>query len=173
MFQTFYNRDWYCFQVQASHISATQIIVHLMGCQLLFTCELQVLLEAGRDWFKNSLNTKQNNINNKDAFSCINGNLSAASYNYFPYITITISLLSTVTRWGLVIVLKTRKKRCNKPYNNQLDLFQDTSKPIALISFYLCLLRILVTSCSILFMVLSSLVRVCRPCKIFHNSRSD
>jgi hypothetical protein len=69
-----------------------------MGCQLLFTCELQVLLEAGRDWFKNSLNTKQNNINNKDAFSCINGNLSAASYNYFPYITITISLLSTVTR---------------------------------------------------------------------------
>lgn len=61
-----------------------------MGCQLLFTCELQVLLEAGRDWFKKSLNMKQNNINNKDAFSCINGNLSAASYNYFPYITITI-----------------------------------------------------------------------------------
>jgi hypothetical protein len=34
-------------------------------------------------------------------------------------------------------------------------------------------LRILVTSCSILFMVLSSLVRVCGPCNIFHNSRSD
>jgi hypothetical protein len=70
-------------------------------------------------------------------------------------------------------VLKTRKKRCNKPYNNQLDLFQDTFQPITPIAFYLCLLWILVTSCSILFTVLCSLVRVCRVCKIFPNSRSD
>jgi hypothetical protein len=32
-----------------------------------FTCELQVLLEEGQDWFKKYLNMKQNNINSKDA----------------------------------------------------------------------------------------------------------
>jgi hypothetical protein len=67
---------------------------------------------------------------------------------------------------GLVIVLKTRKKRCDEPYNNQLDLFQDAAEPTAPVSLSLCPLLVLVARCCSWFLVLNSLVRVCRICNI-------
>lgn len=82
-----------------------------------------------------------------------------------PYVTTNsygANIIPPREDFHLVIVLKTRKKRRDEPYNDQLDLFQDAAEPAAPVCFSLRPLLVLIARCCPWFLVLRSLVRVCR-----------